>query len=170
MSQDVYRQLLEVMKKRGGRWSGMDIPEFYRMVEELFTPEEAEVNNALPKGPTTAKDLAVLMGRDEAEIEKILESMANKGLLYLTDTGGRWGTGGGRFNLRDHLPQEVTIHYNAPIPTAGMLALIRKGEVPLYLNVHPQRWADGPLDGLYCRAFDMAANAAKILVRALRSR
>jgi Pyruvate/2-oxoacid:ferredoxin oxidoreductase delta subunit len=88
MSQDVYRQLLEVMKKRGGRWSGMDIPEFYRMVEELFTPEEAEVNNALPKGPTTAKDLAVLMGRDEAEIEKILESMANKGLCAAAGFGG----------------------------------------------------------------------------------
>jgi hypothetical protein len=96
-------------------------------------------------------------------------SMANKGLLYLTDTGGRWGTGGGRFNLRDRLSQEVMIHYDGPISSGGMLALIRKGEVPLYLSVHPERWADGPLDGLYCRAFDMAANAAKILVRALRS-
>jgi hypothetical protein len=26
------------MKKRGGHWSGMDIAEFYEMVEELFTP------------------------------------------------------------------------------------------------------------------------------------
>ena len=42
------------MKKRGGRWSGMDIPEFYEMVEELFTPEEAEVNNTLPTEPVTA--------------------------------------------------------------------------------------------------------------------
>ena len=80
MSQEVYRQLLEVMKKRGGRWAGMDIPEFFQMVEELFTPEEAAVNNALPKEPTTSKDLAVAMARDEGEIEKILESMANKGL------------------------------------------------------------------------------------------
>ena len=80
MSKDVYKELLEVMKKRGGGYAGMDIPEFYAMVEELFTPEEAEVNNALPRGPVTAKDLAKEMGKDEAEIEKILEAMADKGL------------------------------------------------------------------------------------------
>ncbi len=58
----------------------MDIPEFYAMAEELFTPEEAEVNNAMPRGPFTAKDLARDMGREEAELERILESMADKGL------------------------------------------------------------------------------------------
>jgi hypothetical protein len=47
----------------------MDIPEFYAMAEELFTPEEAEVNNAMPRGPFTAKDLARKMGREEAELE-----------------------------------------------------------------------------------------------------
>jgi Pyruvate/2-oxoacid:ferredoxin oxidoreductase delta subunit len=88
MNQEIYRQLLEVMKKRGGRWAGMDIPEFYRMVEELFTPEEAEVNNAMPRGPTTAKDLAVAMARDEIEIEKIRESMANKALCVAVGVGG----------------------------------------------------------------------------------
>ena len=31
------------MKKRRGRWAGMNIPEFFQMVEDLFTPEEAEV-------------------------------------------------------------------------------------------------------------------------------
>ena len=49
MGQEVYRQLLEVMKKRGGNYAGMDIPEFFSFVEELFTPQEAEVNNAMPR-------------------------------------------------------------------------------------------------------------------------
>ncbi|MBW1711178.1 MAG: hypothetical protein JRG97_12240 [Deltaproteobacteria bacterium] len=80
MSTEVYKQLLEVMRKRGGRYAGMDIPEFYKMVEEMFTPEEAEVNNAMPRGPFTAEGMAKEMGRDEAEIKEILESMANKGL------------------------------------------------------------------------------------------
>ena len=80
MSEKVYKELLEAMKKRGGGYSGMDIPEFYEMVEELFTPEEAGVNNAMPKGLFTAKDMAKLMGQDEAKIEGILEEMANKGL------------------------------------------------------------------------------------------
>ena len=70
MSEEVYKDLLGVMKKRGGGYSGMDIPEFYELVEELFTPEEAEINNAMPKGPFTAKDMAREMGRDEVEIWK----------------------------------------------------------------------------------------------------
>ena len=43
MSKEVYKELLMVMKKRGGGYAGMDIPEFYEMVEEMFTPQEAEV-------------------------------------------------------------------------------------------------------------------------------
>jgi len=80
MSQEVYKQLVEVMKKRGGEYAGLDIPEFYEMAEELFTPQEAEVNNAMPRGPFTAKTMAEKMGRDEREIETILEAMADKGL------------------------------------------------------------------------------------------
>jgi Pyruvate/2-oxoacid:ferredoxin oxidoreductase delta subunit len=80
MSQEVYQHLLTVMTKRGGGYAGMDIPEFFALTEELFTPQEAEVNNAMPRGPFTAKALAEAMGRDEGEIEKILEAMADKGL------------------------------------------------------------------------------------------
>jgi Pyruvate/2-oxoacid:ferredoxin oxidoreductase delta subunit len=80
VSQEVYRQLLEVMKKRGGGYAGMDIPEFFSMVEELFTPTEAEINNAMPKGFFTAQTLAASLGRDEKEVEGILEAMADKGL------------------------------------------------------------------------------------------
>ena len=85
MSQEVYRQLLEVMKKRGGGYAGMDIPEFFALVEELFTPQEAEVNNAMPKGFFTAKGLAASLNRDEKEIEAILETMADKGLCLALD-------------------------------------------------------------------------------------
>ena len=77
MSRQVYKELLEVMKKRGGAYAGMDLPEFYDMVEEMFTPEEAEINNAMPKVPFTARDLAEEMGRDEGEMGEILEAMAN---------------------------------------------------------------------------------------------
>jgi Pyruvate/2-oxoacid:ferredoxin oxidoreductase delta subunit len=99
MTETVYKELLEVMKKRGGRWSGMDIPEFYDMVEELFTPEEAEVNNAFPRGPLTAKDLAKKMDRDETEIEKILEAMANKGLCQAVEFDGTIFYQGARFAI-----------------------------------------------------------------------
>jgi Pyruvate/2-oxoacid:ferredoxin oxidoreductase delta subunit len=80
MAQEVYKQMMEVMKNRRGPYAGMDIPEFYDMVEALFTPDEARVNNALPPKPSTADDIAQEMDREEAEIILILEAMADKGL------------------------------------------------------------------------------------------
>jgi len=47
----------------------VEIPEFYAMVEELFTPQEAEVNNAMPRKPFSAAELAGEMNRDESEIK-----------------------------------------------------------------------------------------------------
>ncbi len=92
MSAQVYKDLLEVMKSRRGPYAGMDIPEFYELVEELFTPREAEVNNVLGKKPLPAGDIAKEMGRDENEIQAILETMADKGLCktYMVDGGRRY--------------------------------------------------------------------------------
>jgi Pyruvate/2-oxoacid:ferredoxin oxidoreductase delta subunit len=80
MTDPVYRKLLEVMQNRRGPYAGMDIPEFYEMVALLFTPQEAEINNALPRRPATAGEIAAEMGRDETEIAPVLEAMADKGL------------------------------------------------------------------------------------------
>ncbi|MBT3225038.1 MAG: 4Fe-4S binding protein [Deltaproteobacteria bacterium] len=80
MSQAVYQQLLEVMQKRGGAYAGLDVPEFFEMVEEMFNPDEAEVNNAMPRGPFTADTMAETMEKGRDAVEKVLESMANKGL------------------------------------------------------------------------------------------
>jgi Pyruvate/2-oxoacid:ferredoxin oxidoreductase delta subunit len=88
MEKEVYQELLEVMKSRGGAFSGADIPEFFAMVEELFTPKEAEVNNAMPKGPCTAAQMAKIMNRDVDQIEPILENMADKGLCVALNMEG----------------------------------------------------------------------------------
>ena len=80
MPDEVYKQLLEIMKSRRGSYAGMDIPEFFTMVEELFTSEEATVNNLLTRKPATAIEVAEQMGREGSEIEVILEAMADKGL------------------------------------------------------------------------------------------
>ena len=80
MAQEVYKELYEVMKSRRGPYTGLEIPEFYDMVAELFTPKEAEVNNMMPRKPATAAEIAGEMDRDEGEIKAILETMADKGL------------------------------------------------------------------------------------------
>ncbi len=83
MSQNVYKDLLEVMRNRGGPYSGLDIPEFYALVEELFTPEEAGMNNVLSRKPAAAEDIAGRMNRDKNEVTRILERMADKGLCAI---------------------------------------------------------------------------------------
>jgi Pyruvate/2-oxoacid:ferredoxin oxidoreductase delta subunit len=88
MTTQGYRDMLDVMVKRGGPYSGTDIPEFYSLVEELFTPEEAEVNNALTRKPATAADIAKQTGKDEAEVRALLERMADKGLCMTFQADG----------------------------------------------------------------------------------
>ena len=80
MKLDVYKQLFTVMKNRRGPYTGIDIPEFYPLVQELFTAEEAQVNNAMPRKPSTANDIAKELGKPENDIIPTLETMADRGL------------------------------------------------------------------------------------------
>lgn len=80
MTEPVYRELLEVMKSRRGPYAGRDIPEFYALVEALFTPEEAALNNALARTPETAAEVARRLGRPEADTARALDRLADRGL------------------------------------------------------------------------------------------
>ncbi len=88
MSLMVYKELLEVMQKRGGGYAGLDVPEFFEMVEEMFTPDQAEVNNAMPRGPFTAETMAETLEKGQETVEEILESMANQGLCLAFKSDG----------------------------------------------------------------------------------
>jgi Pyruvate/2-oxoacid:ferredoxin oxidoreductase delta subunit len=80
--------MCETLAKRRGRYPGKDIPQFYALVEELFTPEEAAVYNAIPKGYHPAEAIAREMGKEVDEIKSVLESMAFKGLCTAGSRGG----------------------------------------------------------------------------------
>jgi len=80
MSEQVYKDMIPVMNRRALAFGGMDIPEFYRVAKALFSPEEAEINNAMPAKTFSAADLAKIMGREEAELAPKLKAMADKGL------------------------------------------------------------------------------------------
>jgi 2-oxoacid:acceptor oxidoreductase delta subunit (pyruvate/2-ketoisovalerate family) len=88
MIENVYKDLLEVMRNRGGPYSGLDIPEFYALVKELFTPEEAQMNNVLSRKPASAEDIAGKMDRDVNEVAAVLERMADKGLCSILKGSG----------------------------------------------------------------------------------
>ena len=87
MAQQVYRELCELLTKRGGKYPGKDIPQFYVLVEELFTPVEAAVYNAIPKGFHPAEAIAGEIGKEVHETRTILEGMAGKGLCVTVSKG-----------------------------------------------------------------------------------
>jgi Na+-translocating ferredoxin:NAD+ oxidoreductase subunit B len=97
MSNPVYQRLCETMARRGGIYPGIDIPEFFELAETLFTPQEAEVSNAMPRGFNPAEAIAAQMGKEETEIASILENMANKGLCTAARMRGTMVYGGPPF-------------------------------------------------------------------------
>jgi ferredoxin len=97
MSDPVYQRLCETIARRGGMYPGIDIPEFFDLVETLFTPEEAEVSNAMPRGFNPADAIAAQMGKEETEITPILETMADKGLCTAVKMRGTMVYGGPPF-------------------------------------------------------------------------
>ena len=88
MIDEIYRRLCDTMAKRGGRYPGADIPEFYDLVRELYTPEEAEVSVAMPRGFNPANVIAAEVGKSEDDVKMILETMADKGLCTCGDFDG----------------------------------------------------------------------------------
>ncbi|MFH1137282.1 MAG: 4Fe-4S dicluster domain-containing protein [Pseudomonadota bacterium] len=88
MPAEVYRKLCETMARRAGDYPGKDLPEFFELVEFLFTPEEAGISNAIPRGFSPVGAVAAAAGKSEAETADILERMADKGLATAIDIGG----------------------------------------------------------------------------------
>ena len=70
----IYKKLCAEMARRGGRYPGMDIPEFYDLARELFTPEEAAVAAGMGTKPKTAQAMATEPGKGEQEMKAILET------------------------------------------------------------------------------------------------
>ena len=88
METQAYQNLCQKLSKQGGRFPGMDIPEFYNLIHALFTPEEAVVFIAMPKDYNPAGTIAENLGRSEHEVLEILEAMADKGLIVAGGFGG----------------------------------------------------------------------------------
>ncbi|MFO7797395.1 MAG: ATP-binding protein [Promethearchaeati archaeon] len=59
---------------------------FREFIELLFTPEEAEIAQYLRVKPQSVRILAKKIGKEKEEVEKILEDMADKGIIQ--DIGG----------------------------------------------------------------------------------
>jgi len=88
MTQPIYEKLVDAVNMRGGGAAGIKGPELYALMEELFTPEEAELATRIPLNPVSAADLASDIGRSTGGVERMLETMTNKGLIFSHERGG----------------------------------------------------------------------------------
>ncbi|MEE8471185.1 MAG: 4Fe-4S binding protein [Dehalococcoidia bacterium] len=88
MSEPIYDSLIEALGRRGGAVPAIKCPELYSLVEELFTPEEAELASQMPANPISVADLAAETGRDPGEVGRLMDGMANKGLVISRERGG----------------------------------------------------------------------------------
>ena len=88
MTDATYKELMNRFAQEGGRYPGMDIPEFYELVMELFSPEEASVAAAIPAGLCTSEQLVKTLQKSKDEVESTLQTMAGKGLCISLDMGG----------------------------------------------------------------------------------
>ena len=86
-------------------------------------------------------------------------SMADKGLLYLTDTGRNWG---GKHSVRDAMPGARAV----PVETTDDLVewIGSSGEEGLYLTVHPERWAVDGSEWLISYSKDAVVNFGKSIL------
>ena len=88
-------------------------------------------------------------------------SMADKGLIYLTDTGRSWG---GKHSVRDAMPGARKV----PVETTDdLIAWIGSADenAGLYFTVHPERWAPNEVEWAVGSVTDFAVNMGKNLLR-----
>ena len=87
MSEDVYTRLREFMDTLPGGYpatsSGVEI----KLLEKLFTPEQAELTMQLQQEPEEVQSIAARIGMDETELAEKLEELAQKGCIFRVRDG-----------------------------------------------------------------------------------
>lgn len=85
------------------------------------------------------------------------------GMLYVTDTGGRFGSA---YNLRDKVRGR---NLEAPHSPRSLAERLDPDQEPrVLLNCHPERWPATAAGRVACTFWDVAINAAKCVIRAVR--
>lgn len=82
MTNQIFLDLREKMDQYSVGLPSTDSGVELRLLERLFTEEEAVLHCNIGMTPETSAQIARRMGRDEGEVAAALERMANKGLLF----------------------------------------------------------------------------------------
>ncbi len=91
MTQSSYKNLAERLNQLPDGFpptaSGSEI----RLLQKLFTAEEAELASKLRLTPETARELSRRLNRDSLDLSKLLKGMARRGLITAKKSGGGLG-------------------------------------------------------------------------------
>jgi NAD-dependent dihydropyrimidine dehydrogenase PreA subunit len=88
MPEEVYDKAADALAARGGAIPVLKSNEFEALLKELFNPEEAELAAKMPSKPVTADEFAKDIGEDSARVKSILETLADKGIVFTRDKDG----------------------------------------------------------------------------------
>ena len=93
MEKDSYQQLAQILDTIPNGYPATDSGVEIRILEKLFTPEEAELASHLKLTKETAEEIADRTGRERLEIFPMLKGMAKKRIIYAgrTDKGLGFG-------------------------------------------------------------------------------
>jgi Na+-translocating ferredoxin:NAD+ oxidoreductase subunit B len=89
MEEDVYRQLRTFLDKMPAGFPETPTGVEIKILEKLFTPDQAELVMKLKNEPEPVPDIAARIGMDGAELAGALEDMALKGLIFRVRKAGQ---------------------------------------------------------------------------------
>jgi ferredoxin len=85
-----YEKLIGALNARGTSLPAIKCPEFFALVEEIFTQQEAVIVCAMPLGWSILEDIAEnLKATDLGQLDMQLETMGDRGLVVLKNENGR---------------------------------------------------------------------------------
>lgn len=82
MSQEIYTKLREFLHNLPGGFPETDTGIEIKLLQKLFTPEEAELTMKMTETPETVSQVAERLGEKEDEMARKLESLAQNGLIF----------------------------------------------------------------------------------------
>jgi len=89
MTTEVYNRLAQALNTRSTAYPSIPCEEFYVLVAELFTPEQAEIAANMPVEPVSAGKLASRTKQsDVVGLGRRLDEMADRGLVRVKEEAG----------------------------------------------------------------------------------
>ncbi len=88
---DIYERLADAIDALPHGFARTESGVELKLIKMAFTEEEVSLAGHLTRHPETAAEIAARVGRDEAEVTALLESLVPRGLVSLNSPRGRQG-------------------------------------------------------------------------------